>query len=280
MDDHPDDDDASWPEEDDLTDSEWERSVMPETPVMVTADGNAAANGETTEQPSGSIGGGTFGGGAFAQHARHVNVAPFGGDRKPGVYKEWRKDIRVTSLAYKVPDDQMASLVYLALRSDAKALVSAQVEYEDLQGDKGLELIFSILDKEYRRADHEQADLAMRRYEVCRWRPSQAMEEYIMELKASKIELVREDPGSDISDVSMARRMLRRSGLMLNEQRLVLSAAGAKWDLPAIESALRLMYHDAHNDDRRRQQKGKGGKSKGKGKYGHRPQGTYATTAN
>ena len=158
---------------------------------MATADGNAAANGETTEQPSGSSGGGTFGGGAFAQHARHVNVAPFGGDRKPGVYKEWRKDIRVTSLAYKVPDDQMASLVYLALRSDAKALVSAQVEYEDLKGDKGLELIFSILDKEYRRADHEQADLAMRRYEVCRRRPSQAMEEYIMELKASKIELVR-----------------------------------------------------------------------------------------
>ena len=157
--------------------------------TAATADG--LGDGDAATQPSGSSGGGTFGGGAFAQHARHVNVAPFGGDRKPGVYKEWRKDIRVTSLAYKVPDDQMASLVYLALRSDAKALVSAQVEYEDLKGDKGLELIFSILGKEYRRADHEQADLAMRRYEVCRRRPSQAMEEYIMELKASKIELVR-----------------------------------------------------------------------------------------
>eukprot|EP00972_Heterocapsa_arctica_P092333 13616489-Heterocapsa_arctica.AAC.1 len=56
----------------------------------------------------------------------------------------------------------------------------------------------------------------------------------------------------------MARRMLRRSGLTINEQRLVLSAAVAKWDLGAIESALRLMYHDARHDDRKRSPKGPG----------------------
>jgi len=125
--------------------------------------------------------------GSYPQHARHVNVQTFSGDRKPGVYKEWKKDVRITALAYKVPDDQMASLVYLALRADAKALVSQQVEFEDLQESKGLEKIFEILDKEYRRADHEQADLAMRRYEVARRLPIQPMEEYIMELKAAKI---------------------------------------------------------------------------------------------
>jgi hypothetical protein len=82
--------------------------------------------------------------------------------------------------------------------------------------------------------------------------------------------------------------MLRRSGLTNVEQRLVLSAAGAKWDLAAIEGALRLMFNDAHHDDRKRSPKGAGkaspharlpnyhfnkGKGKGKGKFG---KGTYA----
>eukprot|EP00972_Heterocapsa_arctica_P001215 176286-Heterocapsa_arctica.AAC.1 len=77
------------------------------------------------------------------------------------------------------------------------------------------------------------------------------MEEYLLELKQVKNLLKKEDPASDISEVSMARRMLRRSGLTIVEQRLVLSAAGAKWDLDAIESALRLMFNDAHHDDRK-----------------------------
>eukprot|EP00972_Heterocapsa_arctica_P095734 14119472-Heterocapsa_arctica.AAC.1 len=54
----------------------------------------------------------------------------------------------------------------------------------------------------------------------------------------------------------MARRILRRSGLTMVEERLVLSAAGAKWELDAIESAMRLMFNDAHHDDRKRSPKG------------------------
>eukprot|EP00972_Heterocapsa_arctica_P064955 9589536-Heterocapsa_arctica.AAC.1 len=40
------------------------------------------------------------------------------------------------------------------------------------------------------------------------------MEEYLLELKQIKSLLKKEAPGSDISEVSMARRMLRRSGLI------------------------------------------------------------------
>ena len=111
------------------------------------------------------------------------------------------------------------------------------------------------------------------------------------ELKRVKNLLKKEDPGSDISEISMARRMLRRSGLTSVEQRLVLSAAGAKWDLPAIEGALRLMFSDDHHDDRKRAPKGAGksssharppyynkfkgkGKGKSKGKFG---KGTYVS---
>ena len=50
----------------------------------------------------------------------------------------------------------MASLVCLALKGDAKALVSQQVEYEELQNDKAPDMIFEILDKEYKKADYEK----------------------------------------------------------------------------------------------------------------------------
>eukprot|EP00972_Heterocapsa_arctica_P104810 15445235-Heterocapsa_arctica.AAC.1 len=57
------------------------------------------------------------------------------------------------------------------------------------------------------------------------------MSNYLLELKQVKNLLKKEDPGSDISEFSMARRMLRRSGLTMTEQRLVLFGAAAKWDL-------------------------------------------------
>ena len=48
--------------------------------------------------------------------------------------------------------------------------------------------------------------------------------------------------------------MLRRSGLAPQEQRGVLSAAGAEWDANKIEDALKLMYQDVTLDDSRRLQ--------------------------
>ena len=56
----------------------------------------------------------------------------------------------------------------------------------------------------------------------------------------------REDLGKSISDFSYARRMLRRSSLTRIEQRQVLSSASAAWDADSIETALAMMYSDAH----------------------------------
>ena len=207
-----------------------------------------------------------------------MNVKPFAGDRKPGVYRDWKKDVQVTQMPYQVPDDQMASLVYLVLTGDAKMVVSQTLEIEDLKAEDALMKIFKLLDREYMKAPHELADVAYRRFETTRRRQAQPMEEYLMELKQAKALLQREDPGSDISEISMARRMLRRAGLTITEQRLVLSAAGAKWELDPIESALRLMYHDVHLDNRKRHSAKPyfKGKSNGKGKPAP-AKGTFAT---
>ena len=55
-----------------------------------------------------------------------------------------------------------------------------------------------------------------------------------------------------ISNQSMARRVLRRSGFSHKEQRQVLSSRGHEYDLDKIKDALRLTYGDAHKDDHKR----------------------------
>ena len=44
--------------------------------------------------------------------------------------------------------------------------------------------------------------------------------------------------------------MLRKSGLTKLEQRQVLASAGAVWDLRTIEDSLKLVYGDAHLEDK------------------------------
>jgi hypothetical protein len=119
-------------------------------------------------------------GGNFSHESRprHVNVKPFSGDRKPGIYHEWRKDVLVTQLAYSVTNEQMASLVYLALTGGAKDIITQEIEIDDLKTHDAILNIFKILDKEFLKPAHEQADVAFRRFEQTRRRASQPMEEY------------------------------------------------------------------------------------------------------
>ena len=64
--------------------------------------------------------------------------------------------------------------------------------------------------------------------------------------------MLKEDMGTMISDTSMARRILRRSGLSTDEQHRVLSSCGHICDMDKIKDAHRLSYCDAHKDDRKR----------------------------
>ena len=52
----------------------------------------------------------------------------------------------------------------------------------------------------------------------------------------------------------------RRSGLARVEQRQVLGSAGAAWDADAIETALTMMFSDAHQDDKGRLRQVEGGR--------------------
>ena len=177
---------------------------------------------------------------------------------------------------FDVPDKKLAGLVYLSLGHGAggpRDLLSHLSVQEDICVDGGLDTIMKILNQEYVKEDYVKADDAQARYERCRRQPHQRMEEYLRELRTAKRKLELEDRGSKISDVSYARKLLRKSGLTKLEQRQVLASAGAVWDSKMLEDALKLLYGDAHLDDRRRMNEmklfrkgaGKGNKGGGRG---------------
>eukprot|EP00972_Heterocapsa_arctica_P073972 10917683-Heterocapsa_arctica.AAC.1 len=82
----------------------------------------------------------------------------------------------VTHMAYMVQDEQMASLVYLALTGGAKDIIMQDIEIEDLKENYAILNIFKILDKEFLKPAHEQADVAFGRFEQTRRRTSQPMD--------------------------------------------------------------------------------------------------------
>ena len=68
------------------------------------------------------------------------------------------------------------------------------------------------------------------------------MKDYLMSSSLCQVRMEKEDPGSSVSNLSYARKMLRRGGFTRVEQRQVLGAAGAAWGASAIQAALTIMY--------------------------------------
>ena len=197
--------------------------------------------------------GSMFAGNAGNNKLPAMKLRTFGGRRSE--YTEWKREVEATKLLYGISDDKLAPLVCLALDSGLgkpRDLLSHLDIVEDICTATGFIEIFKTLDIEYVREAYIKADDAQTKYEKCSRKPYENMHDYIKDLKKAKRHLEMEDPGSTISDVSFARRLLRRSGLTRMEQRQVLAACGARWDVVAITDALKLMYGDAHLEDKRR----------------------------
>ena len=204
----------------------------------------------------------------------NVRIRTFHGD--PKRYQEWKREVAATRTLYQIKDEQMSGLLYLALapgEGRPRDLMS-HMSIEDICTEDGLKAMLNILDSEYKKEAHVQADDAQEKYERCRRTPHQPMNEFLRGLRLAKRILERDDPGTTISNVSYARKMLSKSGLTVIERRGVLSAAGAMWDAVRIEEALRMMYSDAHKDDRRRVgEMRSAGKAGGKGSDRRYPKG-------
>ena len=70
-----------------------------------------------------------------------------------------------------------------------------------------------MLDREYDRPEWEKADHAAEQFDKCRRAPGEKMIAYLRNINRFYVRMLKEDKGTMISDSSMARRILRRSGL-------------------------------------------------------------------
>ena len=46
-----------------------------------------------------------------------IKLRTFDGSRKPGIYRDWKREISTTQMIYGLTHEQLAPLVYLALES-------------------------------------------------------------------------------------------------------------------------------------------------------------------
>ena len=79
--------------------------------------------------------------------------------------------------------------------------------------DEGLAAIWECLDLEYEKESYVKADNALTAFERVRRQPNEKMHDFLMQLRKTKRIMEKEDAGTQISDVSFARRILKRSGL-------------------------------------------------------------------
>ena len=169
-------------------------------------------------------------------------------------YEEWKREIQTNRMLYNLTVEQTAGLAYLSLDAgpDKPRSLFESYDMDYLRSKTGFAEMIRILNKKYLKEPHLRGDEAQQRYERCRRKPFENMHDYVRNLRHARRVYEKEDQ-SKVSDTSFARRMLRSACLDDKEQRLVLSAAGACWDAEMIEDGLKLMFGDAHKDDRTRQ---------------------------
>ena len=226
--------------------------------IILGADGGVVGNADDADILSHSDGGAlgpASNGSGGSNKVPSLRLRVFQGSAKE--YDDWRSEIVTTALVYDVRDAQMAGLVYFALPPGAakprNLLRHMQVRAEICNPDgSGLAAILKLLDKEYGKRTYVRADEALSDYERCRLEPYATMAAYVRSMRLARRVVERDDPGSTISDVSFARRLMRRSGSSRVEQRSVLAAAGAVWKSEPVMEAMLLMYGDAHHEDKRR----------------------------
>ena len=149
---------------------------------------------------------------------------------------------------YDIRDHRYAPLFLLATKDDARDVLW------DLDADNltSLGMIMSRFNKEFEKLDFEKSELAYQEFERCKRNPGQPMTSYFRDRDRTYTKMIKEDEGTRLSEVTLARRLLRRSGLNHDEQRHVLASCGHEYNLDKIRTALRLTYGDANRNDSRR----------------------------
>ena len=175
-----------------------------------------------------------------------IKIEAFKGDRSH--YKDWIKVVQAQRRLYQLADAELAVLIYLSTEGEARQVVN-QLEIDDMQAEGGLGRMLRLLDDAFGSKSDERFEERHAEYGSFRRQPGQSIAAYIATLKRLRAELLKEDPGSTISDRAFAQKMLQKAGLTRKERYDVFFAAGGHYKSAEIERVLRFRCAHVHKEE-------------------------------
>ena len=171
-----------------------------------------------------------------------------GGHKK---YKAWKKLVNAQQKLYNLEDSELAMLMYLSTKDDARDTAD-QMELDEMHQPGGLRQLWAYLEEAYGEPEDELFEQAEEDYASFRRTGGMSVARYLTTLKRYKNAYLKQDPGSTISGKAFAQRMLNRAGLSRNQRHDVFYNAGAAYDSRAIEKVLRRRCANIHQEDAKR----------------------------
>ena len=177
-----------------------------------------------------------------------VKIDEFYGDRAR--YVKWKKAIEAQAELYRLEDAELAMLVYLSTKKDARDCLEQRAIGEYTKGG-GLQLMWGLLNEAFGETEEELFERAEAEFMNYRRLPGQSVASYIGQMKRLKAQYHRVDPDSYMSDRAWAQRLLNKCSLGRRERLDVFFSAGGRYIPSDIERALRYRCGKVHEDERR-----------------------------
>ncbi|CAE7228738.1 RE1, partial [Symbiodinium sp. CCMP2456] len=177
-----------------------------------------------------------------------VRLEEFWGDKRK--YLKWRRTVEAQERLYKLEESEVAMLVYLSTRGDARDVLD-QRTLEEFTSDGGVHVMWTLLQEAFGENGAEMFERAEKEFNGCRRTPGQSIASYIANMKRLLAQYMRSDPESHLSNKAWAQRLLNRAGLSRRERLDVFYSAGGRYDAGSIEAALRHRCSMVHEEERR-----------------------------
>ena len=175
-----------------------------------------------------------------------VKIEEFHGKKKK--FNDWWKTVMAQKRLYQLEDTELSMLIFLSCKDDARETLNIY-EIDELEGQGGFAKVKAALFEAYGGQEDEKFEEAEDKYNSHRRTPGMTMDMYVTTLKKLKIEYLKQDPESVISDKAYAQRMLNRSGLSKSQRHTVFFNAGGKYVSGALEKVLKHMHQKIHEDE-------------------------------
>lgn len=177
-----------------------------------------------------------------------VRIEDFYGERSK--YQGWKRVVCAQKALYQLQESELSMLIYISCKKEARDVLD-QLTIEEMVAPRGLEKVWHLLDEAYHETSEEHFERVEGEFNSYRRVPGQSIPSYLSQIKRLKMEYMREDPDSRMSDRAWAQRLLVRAALTKRERMDVFFSAGGAYVAKDIERALRHRCQKIHEEERR-----------------------------